>query len=46
MHVMVWIWGSDYVTSYFYVTLVNVMVILILLVWKIEFGVKEWNLLV
>jgi hypothetical protein len=31
--------GSYYVTSYYYVTLVNVMVMLILLVWKIGFGV-------
>jgi hypothetical protein len=44
MHVLVWIWGSDYVTSYDYVTLVNVMVMLILLVWRIGFGVTGMKL--
>jgi hypothetical protein len=44
MHVLVWIWGSDYVTSYDYVTLVNVMVKLILLVWRIGFGVMGMEL--
>jgi hypothetical protein len=41
---MVCIWGSDYVTSYDYVTLVNVMVMLILLVWRIGFGVTGMEL--
>jgi hypothetical protein len=36
--------GSYYVTSYYYVTLVNVMVMLILLVWKIGFGVTGMEL--
>jgi hypothetical protein len=36
--------GSYYVTSYYYVTLVNVMVMLIPLVWKIGFGVTEMEL--
>jgi hypothetical protein len=44
MHVLVWIWGSDYVPSYDYVTLVNVMVMLILLVWRIGFGVTGMKL--
>jgi hypothetical protein len=44
MHVLVWIWGSDYVTPYYYVTLVNVMVMLILLVWRIGFGVMGMEL--
>jgi hypothetical protein len=36
--------GSYYVTSYYYVTLVNVMVMLIPLVWKIGFGVTGMEL--
>jgi hypothetical protein len=36
--------GSYYVTSPYYVTLVNVMIMLILLVWKIGFGVTGMEL--
>jgi hypothetical protein len=34
------------VMLHYFVTLVAVMVLLILLVWRIGFGVTEWNLLV
>jgi hypothetical protein len=36
--------GSYYVTSHYYVTLVAVMVMLILLVWRIGFGVTGMEL--